>query len=107
MEEFEIDAKPARGGHPQWWMDLTPAERVAHYNRNLAYGCTHKASIFDWPPDLVMAYSFDPYAHVSHDDVHHSKEAFFARTCECNACVRNVGLEKGSPYEYNKRKKVS
>lgn len=86
------------------WNMLTPTQRVIHYNRNLKPGCTHKANLLDWPEDLREAYSFDPYAHVSHYDEHHTKEKFFAGTCECNGCTKNVGLERGSPYEYDKRK---
>jgi hypothetical protein len=92
-------------GHPQWWLDLNPTQRVMHYNRNLKAGCTHEANLLDWPVDLREEFSFDPCAHVSHYDEHHTVEKFRAGTCECNGCVKNVGLEKGSHYEYAKRKK--
>lgn len=34
----------------------------------------------------------------------HTPAKFFAGTCECYSCVKNIGLERGSPYEYEKRK---
>ncbi len=89
------------------WKALTPFQRVLHYNRTLRHGCTHEANLMDWPEDLREEYSFDPYAHVSHSDVVHTAEAFFEGTCECNGCVKNVGIERDSVYEYEKRKKGS
>lgn len=87
------------------WAILTPQQRVIHYNRNLVAGCPHEANIMDWPEDLWDSFSFDPGAHVSHIDIKHTVAAFKAGTCECDGCLKNVGLERGSHYEYLKRKK--
>lgn len=83
------------------WNRMTTEEREIHYNRNRP--CKH---VYCAPRDerLRDAYSYDPYAHTSHDDECHSPKKFFAGTCECTACVKNVGIERGSPYEYEKRK---
>lgn len=57
-----------KSGHPQEWLNLTPEQRVIHYNRNLPVNCPHTARLGDWPKDLQESYSFDPYAHVSHSE---------------------------------------
>lgn len=101
---FEPDTPPKRGGHQQSWMDLTPEQRVLHYNRNLPKGCTHKASLFDWPVELRHAFSFDPYFHVAHG-MPHTAAGFFSGTCECEACVNDIGLERGSPLEFKTRRR--
>jgi hypothetical protein len=84
------------------WEVMTTFEREIHYNRNRT--CKH---VYHPPEDdrLRDAYSFDPYAHICHDDDCHTPQKFFAGTCECSMCVNNVGLERGSPYEYEKRKR--
>lgn len=87
------------------WQFMSPTQRVIHYNRNLVAGCTHEANLLDWPEDLREEFSHDPGAHVSHMDEIHTIQKFKAGTCECNGCTKNVGLEKGSHYEYAKRKK--
>lgn len=85
------------------WKTLSPEERVIHYNRNLPQGCTHKANLHDWAPDLREAYSLDPYAHTVHT-LEHTVSGFLSGTCECNACVSDAGMERGSPFEHKKRK---
>lgn len=50
------------------WERLTPGQRVIHSNRNLPKGCTHKASLEDWPEGLREAYSYDPYNHTTHTE---------------------------------------
>lgn len=81
------------------WEKLSPEERVIHYNRNLSVGCTHKANLHDWPVDMRESYSFDPYAHTVHTILHSISEM-----CECNNCVHDMGIERGSPLEYKKRR---
>lgn len=84
------------------WLALTPEQRVTHYNRLVE--CEHKADIESWPVELRESYSFDPYFHVAHSTVHTAK-GFFDATCECQSCVNDIGIERGSPFEYKKRRR--
>lgn len=52
--------------HSEYWIKLTPHQRVLHYNRNLPHNCDHKANLDEWPIDLREPFSFDPYAHIDH-----------------------------------------
>lgn len=89
---FEFDEPPKAGAHQAWWMALSPLERVVHYNRNLPKGCTHKASLLDWPVELREAYSFDPYAHTAHLRPHKS-----VSDCDCQTCDAKFGLIRDRP----------
>lgn len=85
------DEPPHRGAHPQGWMDLTPQQRVIHYNRNLPGGCDHRADLEFWPEALREAWSFDPYAHVAHIDLCFKS----AGDCDCQTCEGNFGIWRG------------
>jgi hypothetical protein len=69
------------------WNDLSPIERVEHYNRQLPIrGCNHKANFFEWPEELRDCYSRDPYFHIAHMEICSHKT-----DCYCQMCANRIG----------------
>jgi hypothetical protein len=96
---FEPDTPPLRGGHPQWWMDLTPEQRVTHYNRTKP-SWAPLADINSWPDALREAFSFDPYFNTPNGPLHDVKK-FFTRSCDCIQCRAKIGWGKNSDFKFH------
>jgi hypothetical protein len=76
-----------------WWKALSIAERVIHANRNRIAECQHATDAMDWPEDLRLSYSHDPYFHTSHLDPCFKSTGV---SCDCQMCLLQIGVERGT-----------
>lgn len=70
------------------WYDMTPVQRVTHYNRQNK--CEHVLDIESWPELLRESWSYDPYTHTAHMIAHKPQD----ETCTCQGCDLKIGISR-------------
>jgi hypothetical protein len=73
------------------WLDLSPEDRVTHYNRNRRR--SPNVNMFEWPSDLMWSYSHDPYFHTPQMEPCKRPDVS-SKECPCNMCVGKIGIAR-------------
>lgn len=66
--------------HPDWWLKLTPEQRVTQYNRHRK-SWQPEVKLSDWDARMHEAYSMDPYQHARI-----MLPCLAPERCECQTC---------------------